>query len=228
MVLKEYSSSYRGLLDKVSKPTPYVSRLKTIAIEAYKYKANENPDYINVMLNPLIKSHDLRGGPHAKQPKVNTTSCGLNSFTYQVAKSWNELPSPTKEVTSLLYFKSLVSSWTGPECNDGCCILYKACHDEVFHLIYLWFVEFIGLYPRFHFYISWAIYVLVIDGNTNFLIGCRWLGPSGRHHLGIDPTRKCWISVWWCQTDGLSEDISCVLIPLCAFLTFLISSITCI
>ena len=92
VVLNDYSSSYRNLLDKVSKPTLYVSRLKAIAIEAYKCKANENPDYINVMLNPLIKPYNLRGGPHAEQPKVNTTSCGLNSFTYQVAKLWKFHP----------------------------------------------------------------------------------------------------------------------------------------
>ena len=125
VVLNDYSSSYRDLLDKASKSTLYVSRLKAIAIEAYKCKENENPDYINVMLNPQIKPYDLRGGPRAEQPKVNTTSCGLYSFTYQVAKLWNEMPSSIKEATSLLHFKSLLSSWTGPECHCGCCILCK-------------------------------------------------------------------------------------------------------
>ena len=109
------SSSYRDLLDKVSKPTLYVSRLKAIATEAYKCKANENPDYINVMLNPLIKPYNLRGGPRAEQPKVNTTSCGLHSFKYQIAKLWNEMPSHIKEATSLYNFKSLLSKWAGPE-----------------------------------------------------------------------------------------------------------------
>ena len=101
VVLNDYSSSYRDLLDKVSKPTLYVSRLKAIATEAYKCKANENPDYINVMLNPLIKPYTLRGGPRAEQPKVNTTSCGSHSFKNQIAKLWNEMPSHIKEATSL-------------------------------------------------------------------------------------------------------------------------------
>ena len=127
LVLNDYSSSYRKLLEKVSKPTLYVSRLKAIAIEAYKCKANENPDYINVMLNPLIKPYNLRGDPRAEQPKVNTTSCGLNSFTYQVAKLWNKMPSFIIDVTSLLHFKSLLSQWTGPECHHGSCILCKVC-----------------------------------------------------------------------------------------------------
>ena len=82
------SSSYHNLLDRVSKPTLYVSRLRAIAIEAYKCKANENPDYVNVMLNPLIKPYY-----RTEQPKVNTASCGLHNFTYQVAKLRNEMPS---------------------------------------------------------------------------------------------------------------------------------------
>ena len=125
VVLNDFSSSYRNLLDRVSKPTLYVSRLKAIAIEAYNCKANENPDYINVMLNPLIKPYNLRGGPRAEQPKVNTTSCGLHSFTYQVAKLWNEMPSYIKEATSLHNFKSLLSKWAGPEWHCGSCVLCK-------------------------------------------------------------------------------------------------------
>ena len=39
VVLNDNSSSYRNLLNKVYKPTLYVSRLKAIAIEAYKCKA---------------------------------------------------------------------------------------------------------------------------------------------------------------------------------------------
>ena len=125
VVLNDYSSSYCYILDKVSKPTLCVSRLKAIAIKAYKCKANENHDYLNVMLNRLIKPYNLRGGPRAEQPKVNTTSCGLHSFTYQVAKLWNEMPSYIKEATPLHNFKSLLSKWAGPECHYGSCVLCK-------------------------------------------------------------------------------------------------------
>ena len=114
VVLNDYSSSYRDLLYKASKFTLYVSRSKAITIEAYQRKANENSDYINVMLNPPIKPYDFRGSPRAEQPKVNTTSCGLNSFAYQVAELWNEMSSSIKEATALLHFKSLLSSWAGP------------------------------------------------------------------------------------------------------------------
>ena len=42
----------------MSKPTLYVSRLKSIAIEAYKCYVYENPEYTNVMLGPLNKLYD--------------------------------------------------------------------------------------------------------------------------------------------------------------------------
>ena len=42
VVLKDFVSPYRVLLDKVSKPTLCVTRLKAIATEAYKCSVNEN------------------------------------------------------------------------------------------------------------------------------------------------------------------------------------------
>ena len=82
VVLNYYISSYRDLLDKVSKPTLYVARIKAIAIEAYKCYVNENPPYINAMFDSVDKPYKFRGGSLAEQPKVNTTYSGLNTFTY--------------------------------------------------------------------------------------------------------------------------------------------------
>ena len=112
-------------LIKYPKPTVYASGLNAIATEAYKCKADKNPDYINVMLNPLFKPYNLRGGLRAEQPKVNTTSCGLHSFKYQIAKLWNEMPSHIKEVASLYNFKSFLSKWAEPESNCVSCVLCK-------------------------------------------------------------------------------------------------------
>ena len=93
VLLNDYTSCHRVLLDTVSKPTLCVSRLNCIAIEVYKYYVNENSKYINVMLDSLNKLYDLRGGCRAEQPKVNATPCGLNTFTYPAAILWNILPS---------------------------------------------------------------------------------------------------------------------------------------
>ena len=125
-VLNDYVSTYRDLLDKVSKPTLYVARLKAIAIEAYKCYVNENPQYIDAMFDSVDKPYNLRGVPLAEQPKVKTTSSGLNTFTYQAAKIWNSLPSHYKEASSLSDFKQHILKWPGPDCQCGCCALCRS------------------------------------------------------------------------------------------------------
>ena len=59
------------------------------------------------MLDPLNIPYHLRGGSRAEQPEVNTTACGLNTFTYQAAKLLNILPKHIKEANSIVDFKSL-------------------------------------------------------------------------------------------------------------------------
>ena len=53
------------------KPTHYVSRLEAIALETYKCHVNGNREYVNVMLDPLTKLYDLRGGSRVEKSKVN-------------------------------------------------------------------------------------------------------------------------------------------------------------
>ena len=54
VVLNDYTSSYCDLLNALTTLTLYVTRLKAINPEAYKSHANENPSYINDILNPSI------------------------------------------------------------------------------------------------------------------------------------------------------------------------------
>ena len=68
VVLNDYISSYRDLLDKVSKPTLYVARIKAIAVDAYKCYVNENPPYINTMFDSVDKPYNLKGPPLEGQP----------------------------------------------------------------------------------------------------------------------------------------------------------------
>ena len=123
VVLNDYTSSYSDLLNKMARHTLYIFVLKAIASESYKLCANENLVYINAMINLSIKAYNLRGGSPVEQPKVNTTSCGLNTFSYQAAKFWNNLPSFIKEATSVAEFKSFLPKWTGPKCQCGYCVL---------------------------------------------------------------------------------------------------------
>jgi len=125
VVLNDYNSSYRILLGAVSRPPLYITRMKAIAMEAYKCYKKINPDYINVMLNSVSKPYDLRGGSYADQPKVNTTHFGLDTFSYQAAKIWNIIPAKIKNAVSLPQFKIYINEWQGPVCHCGTCVLCK-------------------------------------------------------------------------------------------------------
>ena len=152
VVLNDYVSPCRDLLDKVSKPTLYVARLNAIAIEAYKYYVNENPQYINAMFDSVDKPYNLRGGPLAEKPKVNTTSSGLNIFTYQAANIWNSLPSHYKEAYSLSDFKQHILEWPGPDCQCGCCALCRSYDFDLYvlKLFYLFYKRFYRLPVNCH------------------------------------------------------------------------------
>ena len=69
------------------------------------------------------------GVRNAEQPKVNTTSSGLYSFMYQVAKLWNEMLSFIKEATSLVNFKYFCRDGHGPNAIVALvfCIKYAMC-----------------------------------------------------------------------------------------------------
>ena len=64
--MNDFVSPYRVLLDKVSKPTLYVTRLKAIATEAYTCFVNENPKYINVMFDPVTKPYFFSEEAHGQ------------------------------------------------------------------------------------------------------------------------------------------------------------------
>ena len=125
-------------------------------------------------MDPLNKPYDLRGGSRAEQPKVNTPSCGLNTFTYQAAKLWNILPSHIKEADSMFEFKSLLSKWNGPEYHCECCDLCNTYNGVILTVPY-----FTSFPPLVIPYVSNActvilFYVICIDSmgftlTVNFL-----------------------------------------------------------
>ena len=98
----------------------YVSRIKTIATEMYKC---ENAIYILFLLaNCLLVITPnilLRNGEIFEQPIVDTKSFGLNSFRYEDAKIWNELPNHIQGAYDLISneFKGFFRIWSGPSCR---------------------------------------------------------------------------------------------------------------
>ena len=127
VVLNDYTSSYSVLLEKVERPTLYVSRIKSISLEVYKCLKKGSPSYITDIFSVSNIPYETRGGTKLTQPKVNTSRKGLNSFRYQGAKIWNELPLSLKNAENVPIFKSKLNDWSGPSCNCGSCLLCNLC-----------------------------------------------------------------------------------------------------
>ena len=85
-----------------------------------------------------------RGGSKLVQPKVNMISFGINSFTYQGSKIWNNLLQGVKDTTCLITCKYLIVKWEGPTCECGFCIMCnmsKIWMSLFLRIIILWWVS---------------------------------------------------------------------------------------
>ena len=125
VVLNDYLSPYHILLEKVKRPTMYVSRMKSIGLEVFKCLHKCSPTYITDMFSISASPYDTRGGIKLIQPRVNSTRNGLKSFRYQGAKIWNELPTSVKNTEDVSEFKYRLNEWPGPVCKCGSCELCK-------------------------------------------------------------------------------------------------------
>ena len=60
--LNDYQASYQDLLNEVSRPTLYESRMKAIAIEMFKCVKNISPIFLKNMFEYHDQPYELRGG----------------------------------------------------------------------------------------------------------------------------------------------------------------------
>ena len=73
VVLNDYLAPHHVLLEKIKRPTMYVSRMKSICFEVFKCFHNCSPSYITNMFRISATPYDTRGGTKLIQPKVNTS-----------------------------------------------------------------------------------------------------------------------------------------------------------
>lgn len=125
LVFNDYDSSYKVLLKSAGKDLLYVSRLKRLALFVFKALNNIGPSYLCDSYEQKQSHYDLRCKSRVVQPKVKSTTYGLNSLRYQGASLWNQLPNDLKECTDVKSFKALLHKWEGPSCTCSYCILCK-------------------------------------------------------------------------------------------------------
>ena len=120
-VYNNFTSSYEELLKMGNHTTLYISRLRYIAIEVYKIINGLCPEYLTDLVKIKENMYSFRSSSRLVQPKCNTVTYGLRSFTYKASKIWNDLPEIYKNVLSLKEFKAMIRSWNGPKCTCSMC-----------------------------------------------------------------------------------------------------------
>ena len=120
-VYKDFSSSYNDLLEKGDHSMLYIKRLRYMAVEVYKSLHDIGPDYLKSLLKVNECRYDLRSIKPLIQPKCNTVTYGLNSYSYKGPKIWNGLPNDIKSAITLDEFKDLIKTWNGPTCYCVMC-----------------------------------------------------------------------------------------------------------
>ena len=123
IVYNKYNVSYVDLLNMASVPSLYVSRLKSIAIEAFKCIHKLNPSFLHPIVDVKDMHYFLRDRNRLTQPNSSTVMFGIKSFTYEASRIWNLLPPTLKNIHDLDAFKQRIKMWKGPQCMCQNCVL---------------------------------------------------------------------------------------------------------
>ena len=115
--------TYKYLLDLVKKDPLYIQRLKCILVLVYKCVNKLCPDYVNDLFVIKLSPYSLRSNCILLQPKVKTSSFGINSILYHGSKMWNSLPNYVKGAKNVNHFKYLLKKYKHTLCTCNHCTI---------------------------------------------------------------------------------------------------------
>ncbi len=115
-VYEDYESTYDILLKKGNHDMLYIGRLRNMAIEIFKALHGSTPIYIWDHFEEKDKIYNLHSTVSLKEPKCKTVTYALNSFRYNGAEIWNDLPNKIKNSIILAELKNQIKQWQGPGC----------------------------------------------------------------------------------------------------------------
>ena len=118
-VLNDYTSNYETLLNKSSKCTMEVRRLRVLALEVFRSVNKLNPVYMQSLFEKNVNSKRYKDD--LKVPIQNSVTFGDKSVRVLGPHIWNMLPGELKRETSYRKFKRQINNWFGPKCNCSAC-----------------------------------------------------------------------------------------------------------
>ncbi len=130
-VLSDFKDTYCNLLQRASKSTLYLSRLRILAIEIFKVLNNMSPLYMKNLFVRICIAYELRDFIALIEPKFNTITYGHNTIRYQGSKIWNNLSNNLKMLNGQSSFKKSIQKWSGPDCHCGYCLQCTFIHNHI-------------------------------------------------------------------------------------------------
>ena len=129
ILLNDYESDYKTLLNISKRTSMSIIRHRQLAIEIFKTINNMNPTYMkNIFIRKNYRENS-RYPENLSVQKINAFTYGENSLKSLGPKIWNSLPSSFKEKRSLFSFKNLINTWDGLTCK---CIMCNKLNDTNF------------------------------------------------------------------------------------------------
>ena len=122
IMCNDYTSSYEDLLRNTGLSTLLLNRLKCMLLETFKSTRRLNAECLHGIFKTHVVPYDLRT-TNLVQPKRQSTTYGLRSFSYLGSSLWNELVKDYPFLCEIDYidFKEFIEQWGGPNLDDGSC-----------------------------------------------------------------------------------------------------------
>ena len=100
--------------------TLLLNRLKCILLETFKSTQHLNAKCLHGIVTTHMVPYDLRT-TNLSQPKRQSTTYGLRSFSYLGARLWNNIVKDFPFLCEIDYngFREFVGQWGGPDLDDG-------------------------------------------------------------------------------------------------------------
>ena len=119
ILYNDSTSDYNQLLNKSSKASMEVKRLRNLALEIFKTLNHLNPEYMKEI---FYKTTNLTHRPfNIKVNQNNTTKYGNKSLRSLGPHIWNSLPKQIKEETDYNKFKNYIDKWFGAKYKCNLC-----------------------------------------------------------------------------------------------------------
>ena len=122
LVFNDFTSSYDDdLLTKANMPTLHISRIRTMALEAFKILYKMSPKYLHDLISFKNTNYSFRYENLVDVPSVRTSRYGKATFRFEAAQLWNSLPNYIRATGEFGEFVRLIRTWGGTQCKCSLC-----------------------------------------------------------------------------------------------------------